>query len=185
MITLGLYLVATTEHGVHRLVPDLRAGAVLHRRGHRRRVLGDQLRDRRADPRAGARLGRPGDQRQLLDRYRGRRGGVGGAAEPQVLRRRHRLAGGVRHGRGARAGRALAAPVPAREPALADDPRPRRRGRGGGGPDRGARRGQHRRKAREARRDDRGQADAERGVRPGASARSSATTLAGRCSGSR
>ena len=54
------------------LVPLRRA--LLHRRRHRRRVRGDQLRDRRADPRARARPRRPHDQRQLLAGRRDRLG---------------------------------------------------------------------------------------------------------------
>ena len=43
---------------------------LLHRRRDRRRVRGDQLGDRRADPGQGPRPGRPDDQRQLLGRRR-------------------------------------------------------------------------------------------------------------------
>ena len=45
---------------------------LLHRRRDRRRVRGDQLGDRRADPGPGARPGRPDHQRQLLGRRRRR-----------------------------------------------------------------------------------------------------------------
>ena len=43
---------------------------VHRRRRDRRRVLRDQLGDRRADPRTGARLGRPRDQRLVVARHR-------------------------------------------------------------------------------------------------------------------
>ena len=60
--------------GGDRLLVELRELPVLplpHRRGHRRRVFGDQLGDPGADPRAPARPHRPRDQRQLLGRRRG------------------------------------------------------------------------------------------------------------------
>ena len=139
MITLGLYLVATTCTAFSQNFLELRAGPLLHRRRHRRRVLGDQLGDRRADPGARPRLGRPGDQRLVLARDGDRRGRIDRPAESQVLRDRPRLARRLRHRRDARARRAPAAPVPAREPALADDPRPGRGGRADRRRDRGAR----------------------------------------------
>ena len=58
--------------GVLGLVPVLRGLPLLHRRGHRRRVRGDQLGHRRADPRARARHRRPDHQRLVLARHGGR-----------------------------------------------------------------------------------------------------------------
>jgi hypothetical protein len=52
---------------------QLRDLPLLHRLRHRRRVRGDQLGHRRADPRARARLGGPDHQRELLARRRVRR----------------------------------------------------------------------------------------------------------------
>ena len=74
LVTLGA--VPGRDHAARRSrwdFDDVRHLPLLHRRRHRRRVLGDQLGDRRDDPRPRARLGRPGDQRQLLARHGGRR----------------------------------------------------------------------------------------------------------------
>ena len=74
LITLGVYIARHARDGgvVDGLV--LLPLPLLHRRGHRRRVLGDQLRDRRADPGARARPRRPDHQRLVLGRCRGRLG---------------------------------------------------------------------------------------------------------------
>src|SRR6478609_4029499 len=68
IITLAIYLIGSRagRAGPRRLV--LVRVQVCRRHGHRRRVLRDQLRDRRADPRQVPRPGRPGDQRHLLGR---------------------------------------------------------------------------------------------------------------------
>ena len=76
LITLALYLVATIATAFSQIVPDVRDLPLLHRRGHRRRVRGDQLRHRRADPGAGARHRRPHHQRLVLARDRGGRGAL-------------------------------------------------------------------------------------------------------------
>ena len=70
LLTLGVYIIATlaTACLVDGLV--LLPLPLLHRRRHRRRVRGDQLRDRRADPRARARPRRPDHQRLVLGRRR-------------------------------------------------------------------------------------------------------------------
>ena len=72
MLTLVVYLIATVCDGVLDRGVDVLPLPLLHRRGHRRRVRGDQLRDRRADPRARARHRRPDHQRLVLARHRGR-----------------------------------------------------------------------------------------------------------------
>ena len=114
--------------------PDVERGVVLglplpDRPRHRRRVRRDQLRDRRADPRAGARLGRPGDQRLVLARGRVRRRALRRAAGHEPVRPRPRLAARVLPRRGAGDRDHVRPPPRAGEPALADDPRPQRRGR--------------------------------------------------------
>ena len=78
------------------LVPRL---PVLHRRGHRWRVRGDQLRDRRADPQALSRPGRRDDQRVVLAGRRRRRAAHPAAARPDPGEPGDRLAAGVRAGR--------------------------------------------------------------------------------------
>ena len=109
--------------------PGTSSSPLLHRRGHRRRVRGDQLGDRRADPRPGPRPRRPDHQRLLLDRL-GRRIGRRAAVPRHLdLRRRPRLAAGLRPRRGARPDDPARPPQRPREPALAVHPRPRGRGR--------------------------------------------------------
>ena len=112
-------------HRGDRLLVELRELPVLplpDRRRHRRRILGDQLGDPGADPGAGARPHRPGDQRQLLDR-RGARArwsrcccSIRRCSAPDIGWR-------IAFGSGAVLGplHPLSAPLPAREPALADD----------------------------------------------------------------
>ena len=102
LITLALYLVATDRDRVLGLLPDVRDLPLLHRRRHRRRVRGDQLRDRRADPGARPRHGRPDHQRLVLARHRVRRRALDRAAQRRHLRRRRRLAARVRPRRRAR-----------------------------------------------------------------------------------
>ena len=92
------------------------------RRGDRRRVLGDQQRDRRADPGARARLGRPRDQRLVVARHRGRRA----ALDPRSSTRSIfsiDLGWRLTFGLGAILGIGvlLTRRVAPREPALADD----------------------------------------------------------------
>ena len=95
MLTLVIYLCATvaTAFSGSFLFFGL---PLLHRRGHRRRVLGDQLRDRRADPRARARRRRPHDQRLVLARHGRRRAALDRPARHVALRGRRRLAAGLR-----------------------------------------------------------------------------------------
>ena len=59
--------------GLRARLPRVRGAAVPHRCGDRRRIRGDQLRDPGIHARAPARTHRSRDQRQLLDRRRGRR----------------------------------------------------------------------------------------------------------------
>ena len=100
----------------------------LHQRdGHRRRVRGDQLRDRRADPRALPRPRRHHGQRHLLGRRHHRH--PGHVHLPQPAQPEHRLAGRVPARPGARPGHHLRAPEPAGEPPLAGHARARPRGR--------------------------------------------------------
>ena len=106
---------------------------ICDRRRHRRRVCGDQLDNPGADPGAGSRLDRPRHQRQLLDRRGARRVRSDRAARSGRHRPRIRLAGGLPDRRAAGAGDLFHAAVAAGEPALADDPRPCRGGRTGGG----------------------------------------------------
>ena len=78
---------------------DFRSFAALplrHGLRDRRRIRRDQLGDRRADPRARARLRRSRDQRQLLDRRGRGRGVEHRAARARPLRPRPRLAARVR-----------------------------------------------------------------------------------------
>ena len=103
--------------------------ALHHRHGHRRRVRGDQLGDRRADPQEPSRARRRVDQRQLLA-GRDRRLAAGRAdAQHEHLPDESRLAAVVRARRGDRPGGAARSPQRAREPALAVHPRPRGGGR--------------------------------------------------------
>ena len=67
-----------------------------HRRRHRRRVRGDQLRHRRADPEEVPRPHRHRDQRLVLGRRRRRRAPDDSAARPDRHRPRGRLAARVR-----------------------------------------------------------------------------------------
>ena len=129
LVTLGVYIVADDRHRLllHPLV--LLRRPLLHRRGDRRRVRGDQLGDRRADPGPGAGPGRPDDQRQLLGRRRG-----GAVASIALLDTAlfaadvgWRLAFGI--GATARRRHPPGPPQRPREPPLAVHPRPRRRGR--------------------------------------------------------
>ena len=121
------------RHGRDRLLVDglvLLHLPLLHRRGHRRRVRGDQLRDRRADPGAGARPRRPDHQRLLLGRRR-RRARLSRSLLLDTSRCSRRTSAGASRSRSARCS-ALADPARppprAREPALALHPRPRGRG---------------------------------------------------------
>ncbi len=103
-----------------------------HRRGHRRRICGDQFDHPGAGPGARARLDRPRDQRLVLDRRGARRTRGDRAARPRRDRSRAWLARRVPDRRAAGRHRVLHAAVAAGKPALADDPWPRRRGRGRG-----------------------------------------------------
>ena len=73
LVTLGVYIAATDRHRLLLRPLVLLRRPLLHRRRDRRRVRGDQLGDRRADPGPRARARRPDHQRQLLGRGRRRR----------------------------------------------------------------------------------------------------------------
>ena len=143
---------AAVDHHVAAVPARHRAGGVRHRPSHRlagvllrhppdrrdgdrRPVRGDQLGDRRDDAVEVPGTGRHLDQRVVLGRRDPRL--VRLAHLPQRLRRERRLAAGVPDGPGAGAGGHRRGPHPAREPAVAADPRPRRGGRGRAGEDRG------------------------------------------------
>ena len=100
-------------------LPSFLALRFLDRRGHRRRVRGDQLRDRRADPGALARAGRPRRQRKLVARHAARRARDDPAPRPAPRARGARLADLLRARRAARRRGALRAPRGPGEPALA------------------------------------------------------------------
>ena len=73
-VTLAIYLARHAADGVRLGFLELRRVSPDHRLRYRRRVRGDQFRDRRADSRAGSRPHESLHQRQLLDRCGGRRG---------------------------------------------------------------------------------------------------------------
>ena len=98
-----VYLLATVATAFAWSFACVRALPLLHRLRDRRRVRGDQLGDRRADPGAGPRLGRPGDQRQLLAGRGLRRRAVRRPARHPDLPRRLGLAARLRPRRAARA----------------------------------------------------------------------------------
>ncbi len=120
----------------HRLAGVLLRHPARRRDGHRRPVRGDQLGDRRDDAVEVPGPGRHLDQRHLLGGGDPRLARL--ADLPQRLRRQRRLAAGVPPRSSAGAGGHRRGPGPAGKPAVADDPRPRRRGRGGNGQDRGS-----------------------------------------------
>ncbi len=116
-------------HGADRPVVEFRILCPVplpHRYRYRRGVRGDEFCRPGADPGAAARLHRPGDQWQLLGGRGPGGAGLGGAARPEDLPRRPRLAAGLPDRRRPGAGGHLCASLPAREPPLADDPRPAR-----------------------------------------------------------
>ena len=119
----------------HRLAGVLLRHALRGRDGDRRPVRGDQLGDRRDDAVEVSGTGRHLDQRHLLGRRDPRL--VRLADLPQRLQCERRLAAGVPDGPGAGDGGHRRGPGPAREPAVVDDPRPPRGGRGRTGQDRG------------------------------------------------
>ena len=97
MITLAVYLLATVATAFAFAPWYFFLFRFLTGFGHRRRVRRDQLGDRRADPGAQPRPGRPRDQRQLLGRRR--RSAVVAALvllDTSHLRRGRRLAAGLR-----------------------------------------------------------------------------------------
>ena len=110
---------------------ELRPSSMITGCGDRRRVLGDQLGDRRVDPREGPRTRRPGDQRDLL----ARRGGRDRCPPPWFSSTRDssrsdigwRIGFGI--GATARPGHHLLPEPRPRKSSLADHPRPARRGR--------------------------------------------------------
>ena len=96
LITLALYLVATIADRRSRLVVrGSTRSPVLHRRRHRRRVRGDQLRDRRADPGTCTRDDRLVDQRLVLAGHRARRRDRAGAARQVPVPDKRGLAAGA------------------------------------------------------------------------------------------
>ena len=105
-------------------------------RGHRRRVRRHQFDHPGADPGTGARLDRSRHQRQLLGGRGARSRGLDRAARPRACIARYGLAPCVPHRGDAEPDYFLHAYVDPGEPALADDARPARGGRG----DRGAHR---------------------------------------------
>ena len=107
---------------------ELRAVSLSHRRRHRRRIHRDQFDDPGTGAGALSRLDRSRHQRQLLDRRGDRRGRRHRAARSRVDRPRSRLAARLSHRRRASASSCCDADVDSGEPALADDPRPPRRG---------------------------------------------------------
>ena len=190
MITLVLYLVATvaTAFAVRRLyffICRFFTGA-----GHRRRVRRDQLRDRRADPGARARPGRPDHQRLLLARRR--RGALRSCSCSTPASSRPTSAGASRSGIGAVLGLGDPARPPprAREPALAVHPRPRGGGRADRRRDRARGRARRPAAARGARRTRSRSASASRSrsarsPRPPSSATRARRSSASRCSSAR
>ena len=124
-------------HGVLDRGVDVLPVPLLHRRGHRRRVRGDQLRDRRADPRARARDRRPDHQRLVLARHRGRLAALDRPARRVDLRRRRRLARRLRARRDPRHRDPARAALRAGVATLAVHPRARRGGGGARALDRG------------------------------------------------
>ena len=100
-----------------------------HRRGHRRRIRGDQFGDRRTDSRARARTGRFDDQRIVLDWRRARFRSNTVPSRSATVSNLVRLAFCLRDRRGARSDRDFLSTLDSRKPALADDSRSKRRGR--------------------------------------------------------
>ena len=127
-ITLALYLSATAATALSWSVAKLRAVSLPDRRRHRRRIHRDQFDHPGTGAGALSRLDRSRHQRQLLDRRGDRRDQRHRAARSRGRRRRSRLAAGLFHRRGPRPDRAGDADVDSGKPALADDPRPSRRG---------------------------------------------------------
>ncbi len=132
MISLGIYLAGDHRHRLLLRPLVLLRRPLPHRRRHRRRVRGDQLRDRRADPGPRSGTGRSDHQRQLLGRRRRRLDPRAALPRQEHLRRRPWLATGLRYRRRPRLPDPACPPQRPREPTLALHPRPR----GGGGADR-------------------------------------------------
>ena len=97
-VTLGLYLVAAFLTAISWNFISFALLPVPDRSGDRRRILGHQLGDRRADSRAGAGLGGPGDQRHVLVGLGRRLARQRGPARPEISARRSGLEAGVRPG---------------------------------------------------------------------------------------
>jgi hypothetical protein len=133
-------------HGVLLRAVVLLPGALLHRCRHRRRVCGDQLGHRRADPCPRPRSRGPDHQRVLLAGLSGGLGSGAGALGYGDLPDRCGLAGGVWARGVAGAVSHVRAPQGARESALAVHPRPG----GGSRTDRRRDRAQHRSRDRPA-----------------------------------
>ena len=119
------------RHRAHRVLdePDVVLRLpLLHRCRHRRRVRRHQLRDRRADPGAGARPGRPHHQRLVLARHRVRRRRCRSSCSTRTTSPRT-SAGGIAFGLGAdpRHRHPVRPQERPGDPALAVHPRSRRR----------------------------------------------------------
>ena len=98
---------------------QLPAVSLSDRRGHRRRIHGDQFDDPGIHAGAGARLDRSRHQRHVLGRRGARRGRLAGAARSRPAAGRLGLARVLLHRRGAGAGDSADAHLGARKPALA------------------------------------------------------------------
>ena len=99
-ITLTVYLLATAATAFSWNLLELPALPLHHRRGHRRRVRGDQFHHPGAGAGARARLDRPLHQRLVLDRGSARRARRDRAARPGRIDPEHRLARRVPDRRG-------------------------------------------------------------------------------------
>ena len=97
------------------------------RRGNRRRICGDQFDHPGTDSGPLPRPARSGDQRQLLARRGARSAGGGGAPEPVALSGGPRMAPGFSDRRASGLNCLCDAHVDPRKPALACDPRTRKR----------------------------------------------------------
>ncbi len=83
-ITLVLYVAATAATAFSWNLASFRAVPLPDRRGHRRRIHGDQLDDPGIHARTRARLDRSRDQRHVLDRRGTRRGGLARTARSGI-----------------------------------------------------------------------------------------------------
>ena len=98
-------------------------------RGHWRRICGGQFDNSRTDPRSRARLDRPRDQRQLLDRRGVGGGGLARSSRSRPFQSSDRMASGVFYRRDDRPRDFRVAHLDSRKSALADYAWPSGRGR--------------------------------------------------------